>query len=262
VLDTRYWILNTFINMLQRPSQRVAVFIDTQNMYHSAKHLYGSRVNFPALVQAAVGNRELVRAIAYVAKSKTGEETAFFEALTSNGIELKVKDVQEFASGEKKADWDVGMAVDAMAISPRVDVIVLVTGDGDFIPLVNYLKAMGIVCEAVAFGPSTNNHFREAVDSFIDLNENPEQFLLHNRHHSNATLKSKKTTPSLESVFEPLQLDGIPSLPPSDLMPDPANLTPLKSARGRKPIRSSTLSSDEEPPTPSSPTGRSIRVTF
>lgn len=248
--------------MLQRPSQRVAVFIDTQNMYHSAKHLYSSRVNFPALVQAAVGTRELVRAIAYVAKSKTGEETAFFEALTSNGIELKVKDVQEFASGEKKADWDVGMAVDAMAISPRVDVIVLVTGDGDFIPLVNYLKAMGIVCEAVAFGPSTNNHLREAVDGFIDLNENPDQFLLHNRHHPNTTIKNKKAAPSLESVFEPLHLDGISdSLSSPNPLPDSSDLNP-KPTRGRKPLRSSTLSPDEEPPAPSSPTGRSIRVTF
>jgi uncharacterized LabA/DUF88 family protein len=249
--------------MIRRPSQRVAIFIDTQNMYHSAKHLYGARVNFPELVNAAQGNRELVRAIAYVAKSKTGEETAFFEALTSNGIELKVKDVQEFASGEKKADWDVGMAVDAMAIAPRVDVIVLVTGDGDFIPLVNYLKANGIVCEAVAFGPSTNNHLREAVDGFLDLGENPHQFLLHSRHH--IAIKTKKPS-SLETVFEPLDLD-IPPVTSSNTLPDASSSptspsTLKKSPRGRKPLRSSTLPVDEdEPPTPSS-NGRNIRVTF
>lgn len=239
--------------MIHRPSQRVAVFIDTQNMYHSAKHLYGSRVNFPALVETAVGNRELVRAIAYVAKSKTGEETAFFEALTSNGIELKVKDVQEFASGEKKADWDVGMAVDAMAISPRVDVIILVTGDGDFLPLVTYLQANGIVCEAVAFGSSTNTQLREAVDAFVDLSENPTQFLLHSRHraHGNTQTKSQK---DLETIFEPLDLD---LTPPANDAPSP------KSTRGRKSPRSSTLSldasSDDTPPTPG---GRNIRVTF
>lgn len=263
--------------MIQRPSQRVAVFIDTQNMYHSAKHLYGSRVNFPALVEAAVGNRELVRAIAYVAKSKTGEETAFFEALTSNGIELKVKDVQEFASGEKKADWDVGMAVDAMAVSSRVDVVVLVTGDGDFIPLVQYLKANGIVCEAVAFGSSTNNQFREVVDNFIDLGENPTQFLLHSRHRVPApaapvappTLPpipktkprplSKEEAEALKAVLEPL----------GDLdlgMPMPATSAPqtptFKPTRGRKPPVSSTLPNDDasEPLPPTK--GRNIRVTF
>lgn len=199
--------------MIHRPSQRVAIFIDAQNMYHSAKHLYGARVNFPALVEAAIDNRELVRAIAYVAKSKTGEETAFFEALTSNGIELKVKDVQEFSSGEKKADWDVGMAVDAMAVSSRVDVIVLVTGDGDFIPLVNYLKANGIVCEAVAFGPSTNSQLREAVDHFIDLNEEPGKFLLHTRHRGTSIdvhVPKTKKAPEPTSP-EPLHLES--SLP-------------------------------------------------
>ncbi len=239
--------------MIQRPSQRVAIFIDTQNMYHSAKHLYGARVNFPALVEAAVGSRELVRAIAYVAKSKTGEETAFFEALTSNGIELKVKDVQEFASGEKKADWDVGMAVDAMAVSPRVDVVVLVTGDGDFIPLVQYLKSNGIVCEAVAFGSSTNNQLREVVDHFLDLSEDPTQFLLQSRHRT-ATQPAEKPKQDLESIFDPLDLDA----------PEPhTSATPSKPVRGRKPLRSTTLSADipaTEPP-PSSP-GRNIRVTF
>src|SRR4051812_24815789 len=112
--------------MIQRPAQRLAVFIDTQNLYHSAKHLFNNaRVNFPALVDAVAAGRNLVRAIAYVAKSKTGEEAGFFEALVQNGIELKVKDVQEFSSGAKKADWDVGMTVDAIAMSPRVDVVIL-----------------------------------------------------------------------------------------------------------------------------------------
>lgn len=232
--------------MINRPSQRVAVFIDTQNMYHSAKHLYGSRVNFPALVEAAVDNRELVRAIAYVAKSKTGEEAAFFEALTSHGIELKIKDVQEFASGEKKADWDVGMAVDAMAISPRVDAVVLVTGDGDFLPLVNYLKTNGIVCEAVAFGSSTNMQLREAVDKFIDLSETPQQFLLHTRHRAPAS----KSALDLESIFDPVADANQPT-------------SATKPTRAKKSTRSTTgasktLKEDDSPRTSS----RNIRVTF
>jgi len=59
--------------MIKRPAQRVAVLIDTQNMYHSAKHLYDAKLNFPGIVRAATEDRQLVRAIAYVAKSKTGE---------------------------------------------------------------------------------------------------------------------------------------------------------------------------------------------
>lgn len=164
--------------MIQRPDQRVAVFIDTQNLYHSAKHIHNANVNFGSLVEAAVGSRQLIRAIAYVAKSKTGEETAFFEAMLQSGIELKIKDVQEFASGAKKADWDVGMAVDAVSLSPKVDAIVLATGDGDFVPLVEYLKGHGVMCEVAAFSESTNQRLREVCDAFMDISEEPETFLM------------------------------------------------------------------------------------
>lgn len=164
--------------LTQRPDQRVAVFIDTQNMYHSAKHLYNRKVSFANLVEAAVGPRILVRAIAYVAKSKDNVESAFFEALQQQGIELKIKDVQEFSSGAKKADWDVGMAVDAISLSPKVDVVVLATGDGDFVPLVEYLKGHGVICEVVAFKESTNARLREVADSFLDLSAEADTFLL------------------------------------------------------------------------------------
>lgn len=164
--------------MIQRPDQRVAVFIDTQNMYHSAKNIFNSKVSFPSLVEGVVGARMLSRAIAYVAKSKDNTEQAFFEALLQNGIELKIKDVQEFSSGAKKADWDVGMAVDAIAISSKVDVVVLATGDGDFVPLVQFLKAHGVICEVAAFSESTNAQLKEVADSFLDLSAEPERFLI------------------------------------------------------------------------------------
>lgn len=177
--------------LTQRPDQRVAVFIDTQNMYHSAKHIYNRKVNFAALVEAAVGPRVLVRAIAYVAKSKDNTEQAFFDALQQQGIELKIKDVQEFASGAKKADWDVGMAVDAISVSPKVDVVVLVTGDGDFCPLVEYLKGHGVICEVAAFKESTNARLREIADAFLDLSEDSERFLIKDSRRPVAPTKGK-----------------------------------------------------------------------
>lgn len=155
--------------MIKHLAQRVAVLVDAQNMYHSAKHLYGARLNFGKTVETAVAGRPMVRAIAYVAKSKTGEESAFFDALVEAGIELKIKDVQEFSSGAKKADWDVGMAVDAVKLAEKVDVIVLLTGDGDFVPLVEYLHGRGVIVEVVAFGESTNAQLRATADSFTDL---------------------------------------------------------------------------------------------
>ncbi len=169
--------------MIKRPTQRVAVLIDTQNMYHSAKHLFDAKLNFPGVVEAATAGRQLVRAIAYVAKSKTGEEMAFFEALVSGGIELRVKEVLEFSSGVKKADWDVGMAIDAVKLSEKVDVMILMTGDGDFVPCVEYLQAKGVIVEVVAFGPSTSSELRGACDLFFDLAEDTDRFLIRSRHH-------------------------------------------------------------------------------
>lgn len=173
-------------------SQRIAVLIDTQNMYHSAKHIHGARLAFGKVVEAIAEHRPILRAIAYVAKSKTGEEQAFFDAMTDMGIELKVKDVQEFASGEKKADWDVGMAVDAVKLAEKVDVIVLMTGDGDFVPLVEYLHGKGVIVEVVAFAESTNAQLKAIADRFIDISEMGKQFLIGTKERTRITRKSAK----------------------------------------------------------------------
>ena len=156
----------------------MAVLIDVQNLYHSAKNLYASRVNFREILKLAVNQRSLIRAFAYVVRTKTGEEKPFFEALSKLGIETRVKDLQEFYGGLKKADWDVGIAVDAVKIAPSVDAIVLASGDGDFIPLVEYLKNQGKRVEIIAFSRSASSHLKEIADEFLDLEEGPERYLL------------------------------------------------------------------------------------
>ncbi len=159
--------------VVSHSEQRVCVFIDIQNLYHSAKNLYGGRVNYKVLMENVVGDRKLIRALAYVVRSDpaTGEET-FFEALEKEGIELRLKDIQVFSSGAKKADWDVGMAVDSIRMATLADVVVLVTGDGDFVPLVEYLKwGLGRSVEVAAFGRTSSARLREAADRFYDLEE-------------------------------------------------------------------------------------------
>lgn len=159
--------------------QRVAIFVDVQNIYHSAKHLHRSRVNFKELLRTAVGERPLLRAVAYVVKSDTalGEES-FFEALKQTGFELRVKDLQIYPDGSKKADWDIGMAIDAVRLASSVDAIILVTGDGDFVPLVEYLKwGLGKQVEAVAFRRSASAKLKEAVDRFTDIETIPRILL-------------------------------------------------------------------------------------
>ena len=127
------------MTVIKHKEQRVGVFIDTQNVYHSARNLYQARVNFGAVLKDAVAGRKLVRAVAYVITTEAGDEKNFFEALSKLGIETKTKDLQIFAGGAKKADWDVGLAVDAIKMSPRLDSVVIVSGDGDFYCLIEYL---------------------------------------------------------------------------------------------------------------------------
>ncbi len=165
-------------NPLKHPDQRVGVFIDVQNMYYSAKNLFQRKVNFGAIVKEAVGNRKLIRAIAYVVRTETQDEQPFFEALYNLGIETREKDLQIFNSGMKKADWDVGLAVDAIRLSPSLDAIVIVSGDGDYLPLVEYLRSMGKQVEVAAFGETTSSLLRDTVDDFMDLSEGQETFLI------------------------------------------------------------------------------------
>jgi uncharacterized LabA/DUF88 family protein len=166
------------MTVIKHKEQRVGVFIDTQNLYHSARNLYKARVNFGAVLKDAVAGRALVRAVAYVITTEAGDEKNFFEALEKLGIETKTKDLQVFAGGAKKADWDVGLAVDAIKMSPRLDSVVIISGDGDFVPLVEYLQTMGVQVEVVSFGKSTSSKLREAVDDFVDLSLNPKKYLI------------------------------------------------------------------------------------
>jgi uncharacterized LabA/DUF88 family protein len=166
------------MTVIKHKEQRVGVFIDTQNLYHSARNLYQARVNFGAVLKDAVAGRKLVRAVAYVITTEAGDEKNFFEALLKLGIETKTKDLQIFPGGSKKADWDVGLAVDAIKMSPRLDCVVIISGDGDFIPLVEYLQTIGVQVEVVSFGKSTSGKLREAVDDFVDLSENPRKYLM------------------------------------------------------------------------------------
>ena len=188
-------------------NQRVGIFVDVQNLYHSAKNLYHGRVNYSELIKYLVAGRQLIRSVAYVVKSEgiiparddgrsdglrpmpgtrvasghvpaISSEAAFFEALEKAGLELRVKDLQVYAGGMKKADWDVGMAVDAIRMSSFLDVVILVTGDGDFLPLIDYLKwGVGRFVEVAAFKRSASAKLQEAADKFINIEEIPRVIL-------------------------------------------------------------------------------------
>ncbi len=165
--------------MTKYKDQRAGIFVDVANMYHSAKNLYKANVNFAKILETAIGNRQLIRAIAYVVRSKSKEEQSFFDAISKQGFELKVKDLQIFPGGMKKADWDVGLTVDAIKMANRLDVVTLVTGDGDYIPLVNYLREnKGCLVELLGFKETTSAKLIETVDVFTDLSRYKKRFLI------------------------------------------------------------------------------------
>jgi len=165
--------------MAQFKEQRVGVLVDIQNLYYSARVLYKKKVNFGQLLKIGVGERKLIRAIAYGIKTLEGQEEKFFEALAKQGFEVKTKDLQIFPGGAKKGDWDVGIAVDAIKMSKSLDAIILVSGDGDYIPVVEYIQnTTGCRVEVMAFHESASAKLIEKVDDFIDISENKKKFLI------------------------------------------------------------------------------------
>ncbi len=184
------------MTVIKHKQQRVGVFIDTQNLYHSAKNLYHSRVNFGAIMKEAVAGRSLIRAIAYVITTESGEEHGFFDALGKLGIETKTKNLQIFSGGAKKADWDVGLAVDAIKLAPKLDTVIIASGDGDFIPLVEYLQTNeGCQVEIISFGKSSSQKLKEVADDFIDMCDSPSKYVMmqgsQSRQNNNTTNKNK-----------------------------------------------------------------------
>lgn len=164
--------------MVTHKDQKVAVFVDVSNLYYSAKNLHNAKVDFGKLLNMAVGSRRLIRAFAYVIKANIETEQTFFEALEKRGYEIRVKDLQVFYDGAKKGDWDVGLCMDAVRLMGKMDVMVLVSGDGDYLDLIDYARSQGVRTEVVAFGKNSSNKIIEEADSFTDIDSFGQALLI------------------------------------------------------------------------------------
>jgi len=158
-------------------NQRIGVFVDVQNMYYSAKYLHKGKADFRTILREAIADRKLIRAIAYVVKADVKDENTFYDALSEMGFEVKSKELQVFYGGAKKGDWDVGIAMDVMRLAPKLDTIVLVSGDGDFSDLLEHAKSLGCRTEVVAFGKTTSYKLKEVADFFVDLDDDSKYLL-------------------------------------------------------------------------------------
>lgn len=175
------------------PDQRIAVLIDVQNLYYSAKNLFGSRVNFAHLLDLISQDRKLVRAIAYVINTEDEANSEFIEALANSGFDIKEKKVQTFADGRKKGDWDVGIAMDAIRLGHKVDSIVLVSWDGDYRPVVSYLQqSHGCLVEVMAFRQTANDQLMELADDFVDIEHYKKELLFHTKASKSSSSKTNR----------------------------------------------------------------------
>jgi len=154
----------------------VGVFVDMQNIYYGAKNTLRRKVDFKNLLQVAVRGRRLYRAIAYLVDLERVNQDGFIHVLRSIGYEVKLKEPKKFYNWDRveyKADWDMGIAIDAIAMAEngKVDVVVLMSGDGDFVDLINFLKAKGIKVEVISFKSITAKELIQSANEYIDLEE-------------------------------------------------------------------------------------------
>ena len=180
------------MNPSQHKQQRIGVFVDVQNMYCSAKNLYQSKVDFGRILGEAIAGRQLIRAFAYVIKADFGAEKEFFEALHKMGFEVREKELQIFYGGSKKGDWDVGLCMDTVRLMPKIDVMVLVSGDGDYTDLIDYARSQGVRTEVIAFGQTSSSKLIENADDFVDMSKFASKYLIRARGKPNENRETLK----------------------------------------------------------------------
>ncbi|HKV59956.1 MAG TPA: NYN domain-containing protein, partial [Ktedonobacteraceae bacterium] len=152
-------------------TERVGVFVDVANLLYSARTLRMT-IDFGKLLDFLRGNRRLVRAHAYCPTSpQPGDDQMFLQAVKGLGYRITTKNYKTFASGAKKADMDLDLCMDVVRLvdGGAVDCIVLVSGDGDFIPMLDYCSDHGVRVEVVAFDESMSATLRQSCDLFINL---------------------------------------------------------------------------------------------
>ncbi len=181
-------------------NQRVGVFIDVQNMFYATKNLYGSKLNYSKLLDYIARGRDLVRSVAYVVQTPEIDQSNFLTMLRSNGYEVRSKELKQRPDGSCKGDWDMGLALDALSMAERLDVVAIVSGDGDFVDLVTFLKARGVRVEIYSFPYSTAEDLRATATEFYQMG--PEIVMNPTRAFSNfETREGREPRPYREDDY-------------------------------------------------------------
>ena len=154
---------------VKRDKPRVGVFVDVQNMFYAARENYNGKLDYAKLLDVVVRDRVLVTANAYVVYNPEIDQSSFISFLEYQGYKVKSKNLTVRSDGSAKGNWDVGMTIDIISMIDDLDVVALVSGDGDFCPLVEMLQKNGIAVEVYGFERNTSMELKGLADEFYPI---------------------------------------------------------------------------------------------
>lgn len=155
----------------KREDLRVGVFVDVQNMFYAAKKQHEARLDYVKLLHHIVKGRRLISAIAYVIENPEIDQTSFFSLLSHHSFKIRKKPLIQRADGSQKGDYDMEIALEILNFVDQLDIVALVSGDGDFVSLVETIKMRGPRVEVYAFTQNTALDLKEAADNFFPIGE-------------------------------------------------------------------------------------------
>lgn len=152
--------------------KRVLILVDVQNVYYTTREAFKKNFDYNHFWSRATSGRQVVKAIAYAIDRGDRKQKEFQNILRAIGFEVKLKPFIQRSDGSAKGDWDVGITIDALEYSTSVDVVVLVSGDGDFEPLVDKLRtSAGNYVEVYGVTTLTAASLVKAASEFIPIDK-------------------------------------------------------------------------------------------
>jgi uncharacterized LabA/DUF88 family protein len=152
--------------------EKVAIFVDVQNIYYTTRQSYQRHFNYAKFWEQATANREVVAAFAYAIDKGDSKQLGFQQILRNIGFEVKLKPYIQRSDGSAKGDWDVGITLDAIEYATKVDVIVLLSGDGDFDLLLNKArKVYAVTTEVYGVLALTSSSLINAASRFMTIDD-------------------------------------------------------------------------------------------
>ncbi len=163
---------------------RIAIFIDGSNLFYAALQL-GIEIDYSKLLHRLTAGSRLLRSFFYTGVDRTNEkQQGFLLWMRRNGYRVIAKDLVQLPDGSKKANLDVEISVDMMALVGAYDTAVLVSGDGDLAYAVDSISYRGARVEVVSLRSMTSDSLINVADRYIDLDQIKEDIQKTTKHNN------------------------------------------------------------------------------